>query len=310
MNTEEVFPKGHISDYKEEVVKRYKNYTLSRITFTSSYPLNFQNNDTVVVYHYKPKKRTKVKPVLILHGWKSITLVFEKLLSSFLVKGGYDTYLAILPFHFDRTPPGQKSGELYFTIDQFQSSNSFKQSVIDVRNIGDLISHRDSGINIVGSSLGAVVLHTLMGIDNRFSTGVSILGGGNIHRIVWEGLLGRFVVAHLKKRGITVKDYLDILVDYAHYREEIINSREIPAPRYHWYLLDPLTYAFFNHPRNVLMINGSFDLIIPKKSVLELYSALGKPEIFWLPAFHLTIFLFTPLILAKIRRFLEKKPGG
>lgn len=302
----DVFPKGKVTNYREESFKNFLDIKIDRITFNSTFPLNNPNNDRVVAYHYQTSGKRSTKAIVIIHGWKSISLIFEKLSAFILAKMGFHTFLFILPFHFDRTPSNSKSGEHYFTLDQHSSSNAFKQTVVDLQNLADIIIKKGYIPGIMGSSLGGVALNTLMGIDRRYVCGVSILGGGNIHRIVWEGLLGRFVVAYLKKQGITKKDYIQTLQDFNLFLKQVEKSKTIPAPKFHWFLLDPLTYAPFNHPRKVLMINGLFDMIIPRKSVLELYTALGKPEIVWLPAFHLTILIFTPLILIKIIHFFKK----
>ncbi|MCM8757569.1 MAG: hypothetical protein NC903_00705, partial [Candidatus Omnitrophica bacterium] len=42
-------------------------------------------------------------------------------------------------------------------------------------------------------------------------------------------------------------------------------------------------------------------------SARELWKELGRPKIYWFPTEHHSIFLFSPLILAKIKRFLNSK---
>lgn len=306
ISPEEIFPKGKVPAHTIEQIRETHTTMMSRIVFDSTFPLEFANNDRVIVYHYEPKRCSSNRAVIILHGWRSTSLFFERLLAAALVRRGFHAYLFILPFHFDRTPPGRRNGVLYFTLDQQHSSNAYKQTIIDLRNLADLLELKGYRLGIVGSSLGAVVLHTLAAIDSRFACSVSILGGGNIHRIVWDGLLGRFVVTYLKRQGITSEDYHRVLRDYEEYLATIDASGRIPEPKWHWFALDPLTYAHLNHPRVTLMINGMFDMIIPKKAVLELHRALGKPELVWLPAFHLTVFLFTPFIVAKAVRFFDE----
>lgn len=306
LSPDAIFPRERIPSFTIEDYKQTNATSIKRITFDSPFPLSFANNNRVIVYHYEPKHLLSKRAVVILHGWRSTCLFFEKLLATELARTGFHAYLMILPFHFERTPPGRRSGVLYFTLDQQHSSNAYKQTIADLRALADLLTRRNQSIGIVGSSLGAVVLHTLMGIDSRYSCGVSILGAGNIHRIVWDGLLGRFVVKYLKRQGITVEDYRRVLIDYEDYLATINGSGMLPEPKWHWFVLDPLTFAHLNRPRTVLMINGTYDMIIPRKAVFELHKALGNPELIWLPAFHLTVFLFTPFIIGKTRRFFEK----
>ncbi|GAH51181.1 unnamed protein product, partial [marine sediment metagenome] len=102
-------------------------------------------------------------------------------------------------------------------------------------------------------------------------------------------------------------DYLRALEEFESFLLKIRKTGSIPEPKWHWFLLDPLTYAFFNKPRKVLMINGLCDLIIPRRSVLELNRALDGLEMLWLPASHFTIYIFLPLIIAKIIQYFEKE---
>jgi len=304
---EDIFPKQEVVSFEEKKVNSKGNIKITRLTFLSTFTLDYPENNRVVVYHYYPFKERYNNAIVILHGWKSSSLFFENTIAYIFARFGFHSFVFILPFHFDRTPQNRKNGELFFTLDQRHSIDAYKQAVIDLLNLADILTKKGFQIGIIGTSLGAIILNTLMGIDRRFRYGVSILGGGNIHRIIWEGILGKFVVRYLKKRGITERDYEEVLKDYDTFLKEIRITGTIPIPRWDWFLLDPLTYAVFNHPRKIIMFNGIFDMIIPRRSVYELKKALGDVQIYWLPAFHFTIFLFFPFIIYKSIVFFKKE---
>ncbi len=74
-------------------------------------------------------------------------------------------------------------------------------------------------------------------------------------------------------------------------------------------LFDPLTFAHLIKQRKVLMINARFDPVIPRKSTMKLWHALGEPPIIWLPSTHITSCIFQGLIMKKTIEFL-KFDGG
>jgi hypothetical protein len=145
-----------------------------------------------------------------------------------------------------------------------------------------------------------------MGVDERYAAGVSVLGGGNINRMIWQGVMGRGIVRFLHTKGITKRHFFEVLKDYDSFLEEIRRTGEIPEPKWEWYWLDPLTYAHRNNPRNVLMFNGFFDIIIPRSSVIELHRALGEPKLVWLPTGHFTIALFQTMIMKRSLDFFNE----
>jgi hypothetical protein len=55
-----------------------------------------------------------------------------------------------------------------------------------------------------------------------------------------------------------------------------------------------------------MMINARWDQAIPKESTLDLWEALDRPPISWLPARHASIWLLYPIIGRKIANFLTQ----
>lgn len=71
------------------------------------------------------------------------------------------------------------------------------------------------------------------------------------------------------------------------------------------FLYDPLTYLENLKEKNVLMINGLFDMIIPFYSVLEIKRYLKNCRILWYPGTHLTLKYFLPFFKKSILKFLK-----
>jgi len=288
------------------LLKESSTYCLERVEYPSPLKTPYDENNRAYAFHYIPKQGRRMLAVVKLHGLGVRTIRSEQFFYRILLRSGFDAVLFVLPYHLERTPKGTRSGTYFFSLERERSFNAFRQAVLDLRCLADYLTGRGLSLGICGTSLGAILLNTLMGVDGRYEIGVSVSGGGNINRIVWEGLMGRFVKSFLKSRGVKEDHYLDMLEEFRSFLAEIRNRGEIPRPKWEWWLLDPLTFAHLNRPRRVLLFNGLFDLIVPRSCAQELSSALGGVEICWLPASHFSIGLFAPLIVRRSLRFLAK----
>ena len=81
------------------------------------------------------------------------------------------------------------------------------------------------------------------------------LAGGNNAGIIWEGIATRSV------------------------RDDIINAGFTHEQAKHVYqIIDPIKMAKYNKTKNLLMINGLYDEIMPIRYTNELWEALGRPK--------------------------------
>jgi pimeloyl-ACP methyl ester carboxylesterase len=280
-------------------------YSVEEIAFPSPVETDFLENRTAYALHYIPVAKRKGLCVTVLHGWGAREARYEKAACVRLTRSGFDSCLLSMPYHMKRTPRGSSSGRYFFSPQLERSGHAFRQAIIDARCLGDIMLEGGMKLGAFGLSMGAIVLNLLMGVDERFEIGVSVAGGGNINRMVWQGLMGRAIVSFLRTQGITKKSFYEVLNDYNRFLGEIKRTGEIPEPKWDWYMLDPLTYAHRNRPRRLLMYNGYFDLIIPRASVTELREALGKPKLVWLPTEHFGVALFQTMIINRTIDFFD-----
>lgn len=285
-------------------------YRVQEISFASPVITESPENNTVRVLHYIPTRQRKGLAVLVLHGWGAREARYERGVCVRLARHGFDSCLLSLPYHMKRTPAGSASGSYFFSTKLERSGHAFRQAIIDSRCLGDMMRKDGLRLGCFGLSMGAIILNLLMGVDERFEIGVSVLGGGNINRMIWQGIMGRGIVRFLRTQGVTRRDFHEVLENYGAFLEEIRRTGKIPEPKWEWYLLDPLSYAHRNHPRKVLLFNGFFDLIIPRTSVLELHEALGKPKLVWLPSEHFTIAFFQTMIIKRSLTFFDEHMKG
>ncbi|MCD6521716.1 hypothetical protein J7K56_02990 [Candidatus Calescamantes bacterium] len=271
----------------------------------------YEENNNVVVDIWEPKSFSSA--VILLHSWGEGRGGYSELMGKTLYEEGFLSLRLHLPYHIARTPSGHSSGALFLTLDLESSLTSFRQAVVDARTLIDfIISHYSvSVIGGVGISLGAIILLTLIGVEERMECGVSILGGGNLTDIVAKGVATLPLMLAGVRKGLRWRHYLQVRKDFEKFLKEIEEKgmEKVEAP-WLWFWFDPLTYA--KPGKKVLFINALFDLVIPLPCVLRVRRKMGNPPIVWLPCSHFTSFLFYPVIIRKTLEFLKvnlKKNG-
>jgi len=290
---------------KKSVSARQSGYIVSELSFQSQIETPHPENNIVYAYQYENSNIRSKKAVIVIHGLGAPCLPLERSLCALLASKGFVASAIVLPYHMKRAPKGVRSGAYFLSTDLMRTGITYRQAVIDIQCLIDWYESQGFIINLVGTSLGGILLHTVMGIDRRVARGVSILGGGNINKIIWQGLIGLKIRRHLQRQGVTQNEYKETLREYKKFLHQVSIQKEIPKPKWDWFLLDPLTYAYNNRPRCVLMLNGLFDTVIPRSCVKELHDIIDGFPIIWLPCSHFGAYLFVPYIFYQTVRFLS-----
>jgi hypothetical protein len=288
---------------------KIRGFNFKKIKFRSSIESKYEENNYVYGYIFYPKNRFNGKNILAIHPVHEQYPAFEFSCVFYFTRLGYKVSYITLPFHRERAPKESKSKELFLSNDDNEYFFAMKQSIVDLRKFIQFLNdyEKDKEIYGIGLSLGAILLNILMGVDNRITKGVSLMGAGNILRLTWEGIYGLSSRIYYKKQRLSFESYKKELKNFIDYVDMVKNKGELIETNKIWYLVDPLTYSSFNNPRNVLFINGLFDFVIIKKAVYELWERLGKPKLVWIPSTHYTIPIFFPYVLNLSRKFFENR---
>ena len=332
--------KYHIKKLDEDALKKgqFQKFIL---TYISPYKTGIEKNDEVYcelflnqnfspddtidinINHINGTQPKTNNPLLIsIHGFSSkkdkmgnyyyfIKKILEKNINCAFIN---------LPLHLHRTPRGEKSGERLIYYDDIQTLEFFHQSVVDVRKFIDIILNilPIKSINICGLSLGSMVSLITMANDKRIKKGIFLIGGGNWHEIHWNSSLRFILKGNCSKEGQTTREKCrEFYSNFPNFLNEFkkIGSKKIPfdikkCPELEkvttkmCFLCDPLAFAHKINPDNVLMINSKFDFYFPKKSTLQLWEELGKPEIHWLNSFHSSKILTNKKVIKIISDFI------
>ncbi|GBC95680.1 hypothetical protein HRbin16_01472 [bacterium HR16] len=251
---------------------------------TTEYP----QNQTVYAEVFIPHQNQKMPAVVLLHSWGVQKPDIELSLARSLAKRGFVTAVMTLPYHIQRTPSGYLSGELMIVPDIRQMRDTMRQAVLDAMRLIDWLQSQPQvepgKIGIVGISLGAIVSALVLGVETRVQSGVLVLGGANLAHVLWRSPLTMNVRGELRSKGI----------GYERLREEIAS-------------VEPLTFLHGQYGDRVLMVNGRYDLVIPREDALALRRALGEGPILWLNTGHYGPALVRSALFGVVERFLASR---
>jgi len=253
---------------------------LYKIRFKSEVNTFNKKNDNVYLLLKDTEKKNKA--CILVHG-----LGME-------IGSKWDTYLRVVPetiggcyidLPYQRHRKTNKNlltsfGDGIFTL------NFFNQGTLDIiKTVNILKSFGYEEISIIGISLGSVFSIMAMALDKRIEKGIFILSGGDYSILTWKSPVMFKVREIYKQRNITQKSCLEersLLNAFVNSVKKGKNPFDIESNIVCLYF-DPLSFAPLIEPERVLMINGLFDLIIPRQATTRLHKALGKPKIIWFP---------------------------
>jgi|YelNatPaOPRAMG01_1025707.scaffolds.fasta_scaffold56016_2 dienelactone hydrolase len=222
---------------------------------------------------------------------------------------GYTTIMPVLPYHFERTPLGQKSGIAFIKGTDVQLATRFDQAVTDVITCVDYLENIGfKNIYIMGFSFGGMVSTITMALDKRIEKGVFVVTGGNYEYITWKSIATRVLrISYEENKSCNPKE-----CEKKHklFGKAIINFtsltmlKDMPP----CFTYDPSLFAKFILPRKTLFFTAMFDFFIPRKSSDDLWERMGKPKRYVIPSGHLSAHLFFKhFILNKSLAFFKNK---
>lgn len=274
------------------------------VTFPNAHPTRYEENNTAFGDYFAPRNIVCSPVVILLHGLGDKSMIPCKMLARHLARQGIATFVLYLVFHSKRMPAVMRKHSLPTTAKEWLEA--FQASVIDVRRVIDWIVGRDEidkeRIGTIGISLGGMVSAIAMGIDQRILTGIFLVTGGNLEEISWESKSNIVRKAH----GCTREECHNVYIQYPNYLGEVARKGlENVIPIKECFLFDPMTFATYLRGHPILMINALWDKIIPRRSTIDFWNACGRPNIIWLPATHISIYLWYPIISRRVTSFLK-----
>jgi len=250
------------------------------IAFSSPIQTRWPENNICYGYHLQLGDGKSHPAFLILHGWGRKSLEVELWRVGLnLARHGIESLFLVMPFHLRRTPHGSWSGELMISGDVVRTAECFQQTVVEVCAILPWLGRFSPAVGFLGMSLGGIIGHLAMTVE-PFRVGVTMLASGNSAGVTWEGRMTTYVKADIERAGID-RSQLERI----------------------WAVTNPTLLARHNKVKNLLMMGGKYDEIVPPKFTLELWEALGRPALRWYPCAHYTSFFFLRSMVNEAARF-------
>lgn len=278
-----------------------------KIILNSNYKSEFRENNNLPLYIFGNGKKGTV---LFIHGTGEKNLKYLKWFPKEFSKLGYTGAMMILPYHFERTPDGYKSGQLFLDPHTDILRGRFENAVVDALTCIDyLVTIRPGPIYIMGYSFGGFISTITAALDKRIKKVSLVVTGGNFYHITWKSFVTDVLRVKYEENGgcdaTRCKNYHGTL--WTNYLHELKNG-EVPFDSAPISCLeyDPVTYArFVEQP--TIMFGALFDIFIPRAATLSLKKELSHSEIRWLPSGHLGSIVFKKYILEKTARHFNSR---
>lgn len=259
------------------------------LTFASAYPSGFPANDQVPGYYYRPPDWNKKLPfILLLHGYGGSRKLSgkEANLAKALAREGYAVLLLTLPYHFERSPDGDPPAKYMMVTEPDKTIDFYRQAVLDVRRALDWAQSRveidRTRMAVVGVSLGAMVGNLALGVEERLRAGVSVVGGADPAKFVWESLMMIGLRSQYQRQGYTLEQL-----------------------ERHWAVINSANYLR-GKSKPLLMINGRWDYTMPYACTESLACAAPGAKMVWLWTGHWGPALFPGRTQREIAEFLQE----
>jgi dienelactone hydrolase len=172
-----------------------------------------------------------------------------------------------------------------------------KQLIVDRRRALDWLVERPEvdtdRLGAYGVSLGAITTVMLAAVEPRFALSIAVMPGGDLPTVFSRSVEGEC-------KGIRKVQGLPESPNSAQLEEFIAAGRKVIAT-------DPLKFARYVDPAEILLFNTRRDTSVPTDTQEALWNELGQPERYSLPTGHYGAIVYLPLITSKARKFIASR---
>lgn len=181
-----------------------KSLIMEKISFPSL--IEHRNgNDTAVFYIYRNGELKDRNVILWVPGMAVSDLAFFFIRNFFAeeLKRDYDIVFYVPPYHLERTEPGRKNSEGFFTADTEKNVQNILNSVRELRTISEYLKEKNvRSISGWGGSIGAsmLLLTSQMVELDHLSIMIPII---NWETVIFENVYMKEIITRIKDTGIS-----------------------------------------------------------------------------------------------------------
>lgn len=258
--------------YEAEYVRSSGPVRVYNVRFPSPVKTDVECNNTVHGAYFQPAGPGPHPGVVVLHILGGEFALTETVANS-LARKGIAALHVKMPYYGERRSPD--SPRRMISRDPRLTVVGMTQAVLDIRRAAAWLAARpevDPGrLGVTGISLGGIMSALSAAAEPRFKKVGIVLGGGRLGDAVWR--LEHREADAFRKRWIA----------HGGSRESFVQTLRP---------VDPATYGELLRNRRVLMVAARHDEVIPRDSTLALWESIGKPDLVWLDAGHISAVLY------------------
>ncbi len=243
---------------------------ITTVTFPSLIQTPYAVNNTVTAYLFVPPGPGPHPAMVVLHEFNPSSTKSGFLLCRAIVRAQVEALMVVEPYSLNRTPsPNNRNDTHILSGNVPDMVGALSQIVFDARRGLDYLARRPdvdpSRMGIAGISLGGVMSGVVAGVDPRVKVVLTLVGGADFPKDIWDGVLTRPIRRQILQSGYTYETYSAAMAP-------IDSSTWLPQRRF--------------DPNNVLMINGHYDTVILPTQAKLLAKDFGGTHIVWLASGH------------------------
>lgn len=293
---------------QRKIIEEKKKYVLEEVTFDLNLPEElietpveemrkevaekWKNNDvkgakdleleySIKIDYYRSKKEGK-KPLILVSPILGGNMIVDWV-SAYLASHGMDAAIV------HRRKPRYDT-----TKDMNQVEGYMRKSVIRTRQALDwLIAQPGTDADHVGSfgiSYGGIVNTIAAAVEPRIKCHIIAMAGGPMADLIVDS------------EEKAIKKYVQTAAEQAGYTPETLRAALKEGIK-----SDTLPMAAYVKTEDVLFVIASFDRVVGRKYSLNLWRALGRPEVIWTPLGHYSTILTLPYLRYKALKFYRKR---
>ena len=235
------------------------NSRMAELSWCSPIKTEFPANDVARVDFFRTGASTwtKAPTMFLLHALMSSSAAGHYRWAEKFNELGWNACFVHLPYHFSRVPNGYWNGELAITPDLVRNAEGLRQSVIELRQIMQLLrGHGCREFGVLATSYGGWIgaLLTLVESDFRFVALMAPIV--NVEHAIWQSPAARRIRRELIQANI----------------ERALIAR-------HFHLSSPLHGRPVCDPARSLFVTGDFDSIVPPAEIEAIHQTWRGSEL-------------------------------
>ena len=244
--------------------------SITTITYPSLIQTPYAVNNTVTAYLFLPPGPGPHPAMVVLHEWNPSSTKSGFLLCRAIARANVIALMVVEPYSLNRTPHNADRGDARILSGNVPHMvGALHQAVLDARRGLDYLASRPdvdpNRMGVAGISLGGILSGVVAGVDPRIKVVVTLVGGADFPKDLWDGPLTRPFRRQIVHDGYTYQTYMAAM-----------------AP------IDSTTWLPQRHfdPNAVLMINGHYDTVISPPQAKLLARDFSGTHIVWLNSGH------------------------